>query len=80
MLYEIVAQITPRGVESLYKPVLFFPPPGFDLFFPFESGINICCVFIINQFMDIVPFCKTVNQLILMFVQSANQVIRYTDI
>ena len=30
--------------------------------------------------MDIVPFCKTVTQLILVFVQSANQVIRYTDI
>lgn len=79
-LFPITGQILPLWVLQLNQMILFISAPFLKLLFPGNCAVYIVRTFKVHQLVNIVLFCKSVGQSMLVFVQSAGEVGGDTDI
>ena len=73
-------QFAPLRVAASDQRVLLLSPPFLNFFFPAQGGDYVTGFFEIDKFVHVVFFGKTFHQLVLVFVNSALQIIGDADI
>ena len=74
------AQLVPFGVKSDDQHIFLFSAPIFYLFFSCNRTQCVIGFFKINQLINIIFFCKPINQPALMLPNPTLQIIGHTDI
>lgn len=73
-------QISPFRVHRFNQSIFLRSCPTLQLLFTYNCCFNICCTFIIDQFMHMILLCKSRNQFLPVFHQSSFQMIGHPHI
>ena len=76
----ILTEVRPTGIGCSYQLNFLFPQPTLYSFLSGNGRIDITKGFKIKQLVDVIFFCKALNQLILMVTNPFLDVVGHSDI